>query len=178
MTEQELAKHFLESALFSFRYMKDRGDRTFEQLDVEDMQWSPGLETNSIAIMVRHLRGNMLSRWTDWLTTDGEKPWRDRDGEFEPPPRIQKEELLQQWEEGWGRLLEELENLETDQLLGTVMIRDRPHTVIEAIHRQLHHCAYHVGQIVQLGKMRKGAGWKTLSIARGQSRQYRPGEKY
>ena len=119
-------------------------------------------------MIVQRLHGNMLSRWTDFLTTDGEKPWRDRDGEFEP--RIAtREELLRLWDEGWERLFAAIDPLTADQLDRIVFIRTEPHTVEQAITRQLAHVPYHVGQIVLLGRMLKGVPWSSLSIPRGNS---------
>jgi hypothetical protein len=170
MTEE----HTLQSMVHVFRAIKDGGDRALAQLTLEDLTRIAGPECNSIAVIVRHLHGNMLSRWTDFLNSDGEKPTRDRDAEFEPPPVQLKDDVLKLWEDGWRCVLGELEKLKPGDLLRTVTIRGQPHTVVEAAHRQLQHYSYHIGQIVLLAKLYKGADWKTLSIARGQSRQYRP----
>lgn len=169
---QALGTAFLESALFQFRFLKSLGDGTLAQLSEGDVAWSPDPETNSIGIIVKHLHGNMLSRWTDFLTTDGEKEWRTRDAEFEG--LLGRAEATRLWEEGWSVVFAALEPLTPVQLLQIVTIRGKEHTVLDAIHRQIQHYGYHVGQIVQLGKMRRGAQWRTLSIARGRSLDYRP----
>lgn len=174
-----LAPHFLESSLFCLRNQKRLGDGAMAQLEDGDFAWSPDPEVNSIAITVRHLHGNMLSRWTDFLTTDGEKPWRDRDAEFQAAPGDDsREALLRLWEEGWACVFNALEHLREQDVMRIVSIRGREHTVVEAVQRQVSHYGYHVGQIVMLAKMRRGARWQTLSIARGQSGAYKPGEKY
>ncbi|MBK6342332.1 MAG: DUF1572 family protein [Flavobacteriales bacterium] len=158
--------HFLDSARKEFAYYCSLGKKTFNQLPDADLFREPAPGSNSIAVIVQHLHGNMLSRWTDFLTTDGEKPWRDRDGEFEP--RIAtREELLRLWDEGWERLFAAIDPLTADQLDRIVFIRTEPHTVEQAITRQLAHVPYHVGQIVLLGKLFKGEGFRSLSIPKG-----------
>lgn len=159
---------FLKSAIQQFRDYKLLAEKTFVQLNEADFLYQPNKTTNSIAINITHLHGNMLSRWTNFLTEDGEKDWRDRDGEFETR-QYSKEKLLQLWEEGWQIVFNSLEVLTANDLEKTIYIRCKPLTVIEAIHRQLTHYAYHVGQIVMLGKIITDAGWQTLSIAKGQS---------
>ena len=167
-----LGAAFLESALFQFRFIKSLGDGALAQVSDADVAWSPDLETNSIALIVKHLHGNMLSRWTDFLTTDGEKESRDRDGEF--VGTLSLGETVRLWEAGWLVTMGALEPLQPSQLLQIVRIRAKEHTVLDAMHRQIAHYGYHVGQIVQLAKMRRGAEWRTLSIARGQSLAYKP----
>ena len=147
------------------------------QLTEEQLFWSPGPDLNSIAIIVRHLAGNMDSRWTNFLTEDGEKTWRRRDAEFEPPTDLTGTELMRLWEEGWETVFEALQSLTAADLEKAVAIRGREHTVTEAIHRQLSHYGYHIGQIVFIAHMRKGVAWETLSIAKGKSNEYRPGQK-
>ncbi|MGZ8541140.1 MAG: DUF1572 family protein [Chitinophagaceae bacterium] len=159
---------FLKSAIQQFRDYKLLAEKTFAQINEADFLYQPNETTNSIAINITHLHGNMLSRWTNFLTEDGEKEWRKRDDEFETH-QYSKEKLLQLWEEGWQEVFNSLEVLTASDLEKTIYIRSRPLTVIEAIHRQLTHYAYHVGQIVMLGKIIKGAQWQTLSIAKGQS---------
>jgi uncharacterized damage-inducible protein DinB len=168
-------QHTLDSIRHLFRSMKTAGDRTLEQLNLEDWLWRPDEDGNSIAIIVRHLHGNMLSRWTEFLTSDGEKPWRDRDSEFNQPDHLSVIELLGMWEAGWRRLFETVDALNADDLSATVKIRGQEHSVVEALHRQVQHISYHLGQIVLLARMRKGGAWKTLSIPKGASRDYRPG---
>lgn len=167
----------LDSINHIFRSIKKTGDGALAQLSFEEMQRVPGggSEINSIAVIIHHLHGNMKSRWSDFLTSDGEKPWRDRDGEFDPPPDKNREELMARWNHGWATVFNALDALKPDDLARTVTIRGQPHTVLEAAHRQISHYAYHIGQIVLLAKMFKSSGpWQTLSIARGQSKQYRP----
>ncbi|PJJ79926.1 DUF1572 family protein [Mucilaginibacter auburnensis] len=161
---------YLKSAIKQFEYHKGVAERTFEQLRDEDLFWQYNEESNSIAIIVQHLHGNMLSRWTDFLTTDGDKPWRDRDGEFEQNISNRKE-FLQKWNEGWNCLLSALKALTPDDWGKTVYIRHEPHKVVDAINRQLAHVPYHIGQIVLIGKMR-AEHWKSLTVPKGQSKQF------
>jgi hypothetical protein len=155
----------IKSAIQQFRDYKSLGERTFAQLEDRDLHFQPNEVTNSIAINITHLHGNMLSRWTNFLTEDGEKEWRKRDDEFEEHT-LSKQELLQLWEEGWQAVFNALEALKPSDLTTIVYIRSKPLTVTDAIHRQLTHYAYHVGQIVMLGKIIKGESWQTLSIPR------------
>jgi len=144
------------------------GDRTFAQLENEDFFWQINKESNSIAIIVKHLWGNMLSRWTDFLTSDGEKEWRNREAEFDADIKDVKE-MLEKWEEGWNCLFTAIDSVNEDNFDTKILIRNQAHTVVEAVLRQLAHYSYHVGQIVYLGRMKKGDTWKSLSIARGDS---------
>ena len=159
---------FLKSAIQQFHDYKLLAEKTFAQINDAGFHYQPNETTNSIAINITHLHGNMLSRWTNFLTEDGEKEWRKRDDEFEVHS-YSKEKFLQLWEEGWQTLFNALEPLNATDLEKTIYIRTKPLTVIDAIHRQLTHYSYHVGQIVMLGKIIKGAEWQTLSIAKGQS---------
>lgn len=159
---------FLKSAVQQFRDYKLLAEKTFAQINDADFHYQPNETTNNIAINITHLHGNMLSRWTNFLTEDGEKEWRQRDDEFEVH-QYSKEKLLLLWEEGWKVVFNALESLDTNDLEKTIYIRTKPLIVIEAIHRQLTHYAYHVGQIVVLGKIIKGTEWQSLSIAKGQS---------
>jgi hypothetical protein len=154
---------FLKSALKHFSEYKKIGERTFEQLNDEEMHFQPNNECNSIAIIIQHLHGNMLSRWTNFLTEDGEKEWRKRDDEFEEF-QFSKEELLKRWNEGWNVLLNTMVSLTSSDLDKTIFIRKEPHNVIDGINRQIAHVAYHIGQIVFLGKQIKSSDWQTLSI--------------
>jgi hypothetical protein len=165
---------FLQSAIGQFRDYKLLGEKTFQQLSAGDFYFQPNAVTNSIAINITHLHGNMKSRWTHFLTEDGEKPWRQRDLEFENRG-LSREELEQLWEEGWQVVFKTMESLGSADVDKTIHIRSQPMSVIDAIHRQLTHYAYHVGQIVMLGKIIKGADWKTLSIAKGQSGPFNEG---
>jgi uncharacterized damage-inducible protein DinB len=166
-----LATEFLSSAIKRFREYKALGEKTFAQISDEDMHQQPNKASNSIAIIIRHLHGNMLSRWTNFLTEDGEKSWRQRDGEFEQQP-LSKEELIQLWDQGWMVFLQSLESLQDDDLLKTVTIRSQPLTVTDAINRQMAHYSYHVGQIVYLGRWIKNEAWQSLSIPKGASEAY------
>lgn len=154
-----------------FNSVKKLGDKTIAQLNHEQLHWSINEESNSIAIIVKHLSGNMISRWTDFLTTDGEKQTRNRDDEFYDT-LMSKDEIIAVWEKGWQVLFKALRELTEKNLLEFVTIRGERHTVIEAIERQMAHYALHVGQIVYIGKQLKGEQWNTLSIARGQSDVY------
>lgn len=162
---------YLESVLKQFRYYQKLGDRTIAQLEEADLFWQYNEASNSIAIIVKHLWGNMLSRWTDFLTTDGEKDFRDRDGEFEATIKT-KAELLEKWNEGWQCLFHALGALEINDLEKIIYIRNMGHTVVEAINRQLAHYAYHIGQMAYIGRMMRGAEWHSLSIPKGQSKTY------
>ena len=159
---------YLLSARRQFRYYKSLGDKAMSQIPDDALFWQPAAESNSIAVVVKHLWGNMLSRWTDFLHTDGEKPWRQRDAEFEHdlPDRPA---LLAAWEGGWNCLFAALDGLTDDDLETIIYIRAEGHTVLEAINRQLCHYAYHVGQIVFVAKMAAGEQWSTLSIAKNKS---------
>jgi len=166
-----MVPNYLDSVRKQFLYYKMLGDKTFAQLDEESLFWQYDSESNSIAIIVKHLWGNMRSRWTDFLTSDGEKAWRKRDMEFRADIRNRKE-LLEKWEEGWDCLFTALDSLNETNFDTTIYIRNMGHTVTEAINRQLAHYAYHVGQIVFLGRMIKGKGWESLSIPKGKSAEY------
>lgn len=165
------AQHFLEVILSDFHKTKLLGERAMAQLRDDEVNWSPDGESNSIAIIVKHLAGNMISRWTDIFTTDGEKPDRNRDSEFEGTINGQTE-LLELWERGWSRLLQTLESLTPNDLERTILIRAEPHTVVQAIIRQTSHYAYHVGQMVFIAKHLRSEGWQTLSVPRGKSEEF------
>ena len=154
-----------------FLYYKALGERTFAQLSDEDLFWQPHPEANSIAIIVGHLSGNMLSRWTNFLTEDGEKGWRDRDREFEDR-LTDRTEILSAWEEGWTALFTALDCIDPDNVQSQVFIRQQAHSIPEAINRQLAHYAYHIGQIVYIGVLRRGRSWASLSIPRNASGDY------
>lgn len=166
-----LASSYLQSALKRLLYYKDLADKTFACLSEEEMHFEPDPQSNSIAVIIQHMAGNMLSRWTDFLHSDGEKEWRHRDREFEEQ-RLTKEELIAYWEKGWACLTEALNRLKEDDLTATIYIRSEPLIVVDAINRQLAHYPYHVGQIVYLGRMIKKEAWQSLSIPKGQSDQF------
>lgn len=163
--ESQIAQHYLQVVNERFVELKKMGERTFEQLKDEEWNWSYNVDSNSIAVIVKHMSGNMISRWTDFLTTDGEKDDRNRDGEFEDSI-TSREMLLDVWNRGWKVFLDTLQSLTVDDLTKTVTIRQQPHTVMEAIERQMSHYAYHVGQIVYAAKQLKSEEWSTLSIPR------------
>ncbi|MFM9051695.1 MAG: DUF1572 domain-containing protein [Bacteroidota bacterium] len=162
---------FLISARKQFEHYKTLGEKTFQQLQDDKLFWQYNEDSNSIATIVKHLWGNMLSRWTDFLTSDGEKETRNRDAEFENDIR-DKDELLKKWNEGWSCLFSALDSLSNDDLDKVIYIRNQAHTVAEAINRQLAHYPYHIGQIVFLGKMLSEKEWKSLSIPKNQSTSY------
>ena len=162
---------YLPSIIKQFGYYRLLGQKTFDQLSDKELFEQPDQESNSIAIIVNHLSGNMLSRWTNFLISDGEKPWRRRDEEFEDLIKT-KSELLEKWNKGWECLFLAVKNLKEQDLEKTVYIRNMGHTVFEAINRQLAHYAYHVGQIVFIGKMVKQKEWQSLSIPKGGSKSY------
>jgi len=160
--------NYLQSSLKQFEYYKALGERTFDQLSEEELLWQYNPESNSIAITVNHLWGNMKSRWTDFLTSDGEKEWRNRELEFETVIKT-KAELIDKWEEGWACLFTALRAVNKDNFDTTIYIRNQSHSITEAVNRQMMHYAYHVGQIVYIGRMIKGEDWKSLSIPKGKS---------
>lgn len=166
-----MANDFLDSAIKQFEYYKLLGEKTFEQLTDEQLFVQVNEESNSIATIVKHLWGNMLSRWTDFLTTDGEKEWRQRDAEFENDITT-RSELLEKWNEGWNCLFNALKPLSETDLSKEIFIRNQGHSVTEAINRQLAHYPYHIGQIVFLGKLLCNENWTSLSIPRGNSDNY------
>jgi len=166
-----MEKNYLESTGKLFRYYKSLGEKAMAQLSENQLREEPAPDSNNIATIVKHLRGNMLSRWTDFLSSDGEKTWRERDREFEDTLETQKD-IVAAWEAGWNCLFEALDPLRPEDLSRIVYIRNEGHTVLEAINRQLAHYAYHVGQIVFLAKQLKGTEFQSLSIPKGASKTY------
>lgn len=162
---------YLNGIIKQFEYYKLLGEKTFNQLDDSALFRQYNEDCNSIATLVKHLWGNMLSRWTDFLNSDGEKEWRKRDEEFENDINS-REEMLQKWNEGWQCLFDAIKPLNDDDLYKTIYIRNQGHTVMEAINRQLAHYAYHVGQIVFAGKMLANENWQSLSIPKGGSKAF------
>ncbi|MDR6944888.1 DUF1572 family protein [Mucilaginibacter pocheonensis] len=162
---------YLESVKKQFAYYKMLGEQTFAQLNDEQLMWQYNPESNSIAMIINHLSGNMISRWTDIFNSDGEKSWRNREAEFEAII-LNREELLKKWEKGWKCLFDTLSDLSNDDLNRIIYIRNMRHTVAEAINRQLGHYPYHVGQIVFIGKMLCNEQWHSLSIPKGKSEAY------
>ncbi|MDI1305156.1 MAG: DUF1572 family protein [bacterium] len=167
----ETSVTYLESAKKQFLYYKTLGEKAMEQLEPEQLFVAVNEDTNSIATIVKHLSGNMLSRWTDFLTSDGEKEWRNRDEEFENDLES-KEALLNTWNKGWVCLFDALNGLQPEQLSQIIYIRNEGHTVVEAINRQLAHYPYHVGQIVFYAKQLKNSNWESLSIPKNKSNSY------
>jgi hypothetical protein len=196
----EATEAFLSSARKQFLYYKSLGEKAMDQLEPEQLFYAVNEDTNSIAVIVNHLHGNMLSRWTDFLTTDGEKEWRNRDAEFDTSTTLsdqtstttstssvqrfsdqtsttlsadeQKAGLLKKWNAGWECLFTALDGLKPDQLAQIIYIRNEGHTVVEAINRQLAHYPYHVGQIIFYAKMLKKGEWTSLSIPKNKSGDY------
>lgn len=168
MTEGEI---FLNSTRKLFYNYKQLGDKAIEQTNEQHINWVQNENSNSMAIIVKHISGNMLSRWTDFLTADGEKEWRNRDTEFEGTIDT-KEQLLQVWEKGWECLFNAVNPLTPSDLLSTVYIRNEAHSVMDAINRQIAHYSYHVGQIVFLAKLLKEGVWQSLSIPKGKSDEF------
>ena len=167
----DFASAYLDEARRSFRGHKRLAEGAIAQLSDDQLFHQLDPEANSIAIVMKHISGNQRSRFTDFLTSDGEKPDRHRDTEFEMPARPAREELMRTWEEGWQRVFGALDSLHPADFSRSIPIRGEPHTIIQA-NRQVAHYAYHVGQIVLLAKHLRGPEWKTLSIARGQSTQF------
>ena len=162
---------YLEDSVSLFRFYKKLADGAIAQVPDERLTWAPGEETNSIAVIVKHLAGNMRSRWTGFPESDGEKPDRDRDDEFENPP-ADRAALLKLWEDGWECAFAALEKLSDADLERATPIRGEMHSVMQAVNRQLAHYAYHCGQIVLVARLCTGEHWKTLTIPRGQSKQF------
>lgn len=166
------SESYLESVKKQFLYYKMLGEKAMAQLEPEQLFVSVNEDTNSIAAIVKHISGNMLSRWTDFLTTDGEKEWRNRDAEFEDDLQQSKDEVILGWDKGWDCFLTTLNSLKPEQLLDIIYIRNEGHTVIEAINRQLAHYPYHIGQIVFYAKQLKNNPWDSLSIPKNKSGNY------
>lgn len=166
-----MMENYLNSAKRQFTYYQSLGDKTFQQLSDEDLFWQYHPDVNSIAVIVQHLWGNMRSRWINFLTEDGEKSWRNRDQEFEAVIQ-DRTELLTKWDEGWNCVFQALDSIQPPHYQQLVYIRNQGHSLTEAINRQMNHYAYHVGQIVQIGKMCRGAEWVSLSIPKGQSNTF------
>ncbi len=169
---EQLAQNYLNEVLNAFRNYKNLADKSFAQISEAEFFRSLDEESNSIATVTKHLAGNFRSRWTDFLTTDGEKPDRHRDAEFVTPENEAREDLIKLWESGWQILLSSIESLAPEDLAKTVTIRGQAHTVVEALNRSVTHCAYHVGQIVFLAKHFRSSEWQTLSVPRNKSNDF------
>ena len=172
MNDQSLAQHYLDDALRRFRDYKKLAERAFAQISDEEFFRTLDEESNSIAINMKHMAGNMISRWTDFLTTDGEKPERNRDLEFVMLPETSKDDMLAYWERGWQCVFDAVEPLKPEDLMRTIRVRGQDHTVVQAINRQLAHYAYHVGQIVFLAKHFKSSEWQSLSVPKNRSAEF------
>lgn len=166
-----MTSSYLKSALLQFHYYKELGDKTIDQIPINKLSHRVNTQTNSINMIVKHLCGNMISRWTDFLTTDGEKEWRNLEDEFNDTIQS-KEDLIKTWNKGWEVLLNSLKQLTDDDLEKIIYIRNEGHTVMGSINRQLCHYSYHVGQLVYLGVLICGEEWNSLSIPKGESNQY------
>ena len=162
---------YIVSVRYQFTQYKTLAEKAIDQVPDDKIYWQYNPESNSIAMIVKHMAGNMLSRFTDFYTSDGEKKWRDRDAEFENE-HLSREKIKARWNEGWNCLFKVLENLKKEDLSKTILIRNEEHSVMEAINRQLTHYAYHVGQIIFISKMIADSEWKTLTIAKNASRAF------
>lgn len=167
----DFGKSFLDGSSTCFRSNKAWADKAIEQLPDDKLHVALDPNTNSVAVIIKHVAGNLLSRWTDFLTTDGEKPWRNRDDEF-VDTFSNREELIAFWNSGWQRVFDTLSSLTADDLSKTVAIRGEPHSVPLAIQRSLAHCGYHVGQIILIARVLAGDRWATITIPRGGSADF------
>ena len=170
--DQHIGQHYLTDLVRQLEKLRRLAEDAVRQVKDDQFFLAPDPESNSIALLLKHVAGNMRSRWRDFLTTDGEKPDRHRDREFELEATDTRAALMERWDEGWGCALNTIRSLRPGDLQKTVRVRGESHTVLEAINRQVTHYAYHVGQIVYLAKHLAGPSWKTLSIPRGRSRDY------
>ena len=166
-----IEKEFLETSVRRMKYYKELGEKTFDQLNEADFHFQPTSESNSIAVIIQHMAGNMLSRFTNFLTEDGEKPWRQRDDEFEEHTYT-RQQLIEIWDKGWKCFFDAMQSLNSEDLMKQVSIREEKLSAIDAIIRQLAHYPYHIGQIAYVGKVIKNDNWKNLSIAKGSSQAY------
>ena len=168
---ESVGENYLKNSIQLFRYYRSVGEKSIDQVSDQSIHWQYNDDSNSISIIVKHITGNSLSRWTDFLTTDGQKEWRKRDYEFEKTD-FTRSEMMDLWNQGWDCLFNAIEPLTEADLSKTVYIRGEAHTVTEAINRQLAHLPYHIGQIVFIAKMLAGQDWKSLTIPKGQSQAY------
>ena len=166
-----MENNYISSVKYQFKQYKVLAEKAIDQIPDEKIDWQYNPETNSIAVIVKHLAGNMLSRFTDFYNSDGEKKWRDRDGEFENE-KLSREKLKALWDEGWDCLFQVLNGLSAADLSKVVIIRNEEHTVVDAINRQLTHYACHIGQIIFIAKMALDNHWRTLSIPKKASREF------
>jgi hypothetical protein len=171
-----IGEEYLAAVIRRVKYYKELGEKTFSQLEEKDFYWQPSSESNSIAVIMQHVSGNMLSRSTNFLTEDGEKDWRNRDDEFEVHS-YSRQQLTALWIKGWDCFLNALNSLKADDLPKIIFIRKESMSAIDAINRQVAHYAYHIGQIVYVGRMIRNENWKNLSIPKGASDQYNKGDQ-
>jgi len=172
MSNEAIVQNYFDDALSALRAYKKLTEKAIAQMHDDEFFVTLDDEANSVAVIMKHMAGNMISRWTDFLTSDGEKPDRNRDMEFVIESNTTKEDVLAYWERGWARVFEALEPLRPEDFEKTVMIRGEEHTIVQAINRQLMHYAYHIGQIVFLAKHFRSAEWKSLSIPRNRSAEF------
>jgi len=172
---ESIGENYLKSSKKLFAYYKSLGDKAIERTDEDGLHWQYNAQSNSMATIIKHMAGNSISRWTDFLTTDGEKEWRDRDNEFEDE-HLSKPELTAYWNKGWQCLFDAIDPLTEADLLKIIYIRGEAHTVVEAMNRQLAHLAMHVGQLVFIAKMIAGEDWVSLTISKGQSKEFNAGK--
>jgi Protein of unknown function (DUF1572) len=165
LAKTDVSSEYMRSVKARFLDAKNYAEKTFDQLSEEQLFWYPNEDSNSVAVIVKHMSGNMISRWTDIFDTDGEKPDRNRDGEFENT-MSNREEMKVVWNKGWEVFFETLDGLKEEDLLRKIYIRNEPHFVMDAIERQMYHYSYHIGQIVYIAKMLKSDQWQTLTIPR------------
>jgi hypothetical protein len=170
--DSSLAAAYLDEAFRSFRGYKRMADGALAQLNDQDFFYLPDPDSNSVALVVKHIAGNLRSRWTDFLTTDGEKPDRNRDQEFILTTADTREDLMRRWDQTWETVLNTMKSLKPEDVTRIVTIRGDAHTVLQAINRSLTHTAYHVGQILYVAKHRRGADWVTMSIPKGKSAEF------
>src|ERR1700756_743451 len=171
--DNAIAAAYLDEVRRNFRGYKRLAEATLAQLGVDEFFYTPDPESNSVAVIIKHISGNLRSRFTDFLTTDGEKPDRNRDQEFEITPATTRADVMRWWEDGWARVFAAIEALKPEDVMRTVTIRGEPHSVLQAINRQIAHYAQHTGQIVFLAKHFRSSEWKTLSIPRGKSEEFK-----
>lgn len=172
MSSEAIVQNYHEDAVKALRAYKKLAEKAVAQLKEEEFFVTLDDEANSVAVVMKHMAGNMFSRWTDFLTSDGEKPNRNRDMEFVIEPQTTKDDVLAYWERGWQCVFDAVEPLRPEDFDKTVMIRGEKHTIVQAINRQLMHYAYHIGQIVFLAKHFRSAEWKSLSIPRNKSAEF------
>ena len=172
MSSEAIVQNYQEDAIKAMRAYKKLAEKAIAQLHDDEFFVTLDEESNSVAVVMKHMAGNMLSRWTEFLTSDGEKPDRNRDMEFVIEPHTTKDDVLAYWERGWKCVFDAIEPLQSADFERTVLIREEPHTIVQALNRQLMHYAYHIGQIVFLAKHFRSASWNSLSVPRNRSAEF------